>query len=230
MNKPYGRKTKKRVREILNINHREEALSQLMAIPDDQLVGHLFSHFYHQNELIKFRATVAMGDLGGRLAKNRIEKARIMLRRIMWNLNDESGGIGWGSPEAMGEILYQSPELAIEFKSILFSYLDPGGNFIEHEMLQRGVIWGVGTYLKKSPSDLTRQTEALLFGHLHSDDPIKRGYAIRALINAKHFDCALVPENIIKDNLIIPLFDEWDFEQTAIMDLALSCDGSKIYA
>lgn len=230
MKKPYGRKTKKLVGEILGLDHKDTALAKLENIPDEQLVGHLFSHFYHKDDLIKFRATAAMGFLGKRMARTRIEKVRIVLRRIMWNLNDESGGIGWGSPEAMGEILYHSPELALEFKSILFSYLDPGGNFIEHEMLQRGVVWGVGTYLETAPNDLTKQTEAFLFGHLHSDDPIKRGYAVRALINAKQFDCALVPENIIKDNLVIPIFDGWEFDPTPIMEMALSCDGSKIFA
>ena len=58
-----------------------------------------------------------MGALGSRMGQKNMEKARIVMRRIMWNLNDESGGIGWGSPEAMGEILCQSPELALEFKS-----------------------------------------------------------------------------------------------------------------
>ncbi len=92
-----------------------------------------------------------------------MEKARIVLRRIMWNLNDESGGIGWGSPEAMGEILGQSPELAREFNSILFSYLDPDGNYLEHEMLQRGVLWGIGTYLESNPQDLNKKQKSFIW-------------------------------------------------------------------
>lgn len=230
MNKPYGRKTKKIVGSILETTHRESAMAKLAEIPDDQLIGHLFSHFYHKNDLIRFRATAAMGELGSRLAVSRIEKARIMLRRIMWNLNDESGGIGWGSPEAMGEILYHSPELALEFKSILFSYLDQGGNYIEHEILQRGVIWGIGTFLEASPVDITPQTEGQLFSYLHSEDPVKRGYSVRALINAKRFDCAIVPESILQDNSIFLLFDGWNLVPTRIMDMALSCEGDKIYA
>lgn len=230
MNKPYGRQTKKRVGQILEDKRRETAMERLEQIPNEQLIGHLFSYFYHNNELIKFRATAAMGLLGARIAKNHMEKARVVLRRIMWNLNDESGGIGWGSPEAMGEILFHSPELAMEFKSILFSYLDPGGNFIEHEMLQRGVLWGIGTYFEASPNDLNANTEGLLFSYLHSQDSVKRGYAVRALINAKHFDCSLVPENIIKDDQTISIFDGWDFASSRIRDIAFSCEGNKIFA
>ena len=184
MTKPRGRQTKKKVNQILSNSQGSEALSLLELIPEEQLVGPLFSHFYAMDELIKFRSIIAMGELALRLSLKQMEKARILMRRIMWNLNDESGGIGWGSPEAMGQILYKSPALAMEFKSILFSYLDHRGNFIEHELLQRGVLWGIGTYLQASPRDLDDTTEGLIVAHLHSLDPIKRGYALRALINA----------------------------------------------
>jgi hypothetical protein len=228
MKRPYGRKIKKEVGKILSESNRDLALEMLTRIPDEQLVGHLFSHFYNKDELIKFRSITAMGFLGNRTAKKNLEKARIILRRIMWNLNDESGGIGWGSPEAMGEILCQSPEIALEFKSILFSYLDPGGNFIEHKMLQRGVVWGIGSYLESNPQDLNEQTKALLFGHLHSPDLIKQGYAIRALTNANSFHCSLVPENIITDNQHIDMYNGWNFVQTRISDIALACSNHKI--
>lgn len=230
MTKPYGRKTKKKVGRILQESNREIALEKLAKIPDDQLVGHLFSHFYHKDDLIKFRSITAMGVLGARMAQVKIEKARIVLRRIMWNLNDESGGIGWGSPEAMGEILCQSPELALEFKSILFSYLDPGGNYLEHEMLQRGILWGVGTYLESNPGDLNKKTKSIVSGYLHSLDPVKRAYAVRVLVNARCFDCSLVPENIIKDDHQIDIFTDWHFSTTSICYMALSCENHKIFA
>lgn len=227
MNKPYGRKTKKKVGRILQIPDRKKALGELEQIPDEQLVSHLFSYFYNGDELIKFRSISAMGLLGARVADKNMEKARVILRRMMWNLNDESGGIGWGSPEAMGEILCRKPELALEFKSILFSYLDPDGNFLEHEILQRGVLWGIGTYLECYPDDVTVKTEALLFAHLHSSDPVKRGYAARALVATSRFDCSIVPENLLTDHTVIDLFTGWDFTGTGIADIALSCANKK---
>ena len=45
MTKPYGRKTKKKVGEILLEPCRETAMEKLELIADEQLVGHLFSHF-----------------------------------------------------------------------------------------------------------------------------------------------------------------------------------------
>ncbi len=225
--KPYGRKVKKKVTSILGECKRTEALDRLKKIPDAQLTGHLFSHFYHMNELIKFRGVTAMGELALRISGTSMEKARIILRRLMWNLNDESGGIGWGSPEAMGEILSKSPELAGEFKSIMFSYLDTGGNHIEHEILQRGVLWGIGTYLEATPGDLTQTTLNRLYTHFNSPDPIKRGYAARALINAGHFNCQTIPDHIRSDTTFIDIYTGWNFVATRISDMAHACTIKK---
>jgi hypothetical protein len=219
MTNPRGRQTKKKVTQILSNSQGSEALSLLELIPEEQLVGPLFSHFYAMDELIKFRSIIAMGELALRLSLKQMEKARILMRRIMWNLNDESGGIGWGSPEAMGQILYKSPALAMEFKSILFSYLDHRGNFIEHELLQRGVLWGIGTYLKASPRDLDDTIEGLIVAHLHSLDPLKRGYALRALINADRLNPKSVPEHILTDSEQIDIFTGWNFVTSRICDM-----------
>ncbi|WP_320044934.1 DVU0298 family protein [uncultured Desulfobacter sp.] len=221
--KPYGRKVKKQVGEFLSLGSRSQALDSLAQIPDAQLTGHLFSFFYNKDELIKFRSVTAMGELVARIADNSLEKARIILRRIMWNLNDESGGIGWGSPEAMGEILSKSPALAQEFKTILFSYLDHRGNHIEHEMLQRGVLWGIGTYIGAAPDDLTDVTKEQLIAHLSSKDPVKCGYAVRALSNAHEFECMLLPDLIQADKTTIDIYTGWNFTSARISDLVPAC-------
>lgn len=230
MAKPYGRKTRKKVGKILREDTRTKAFSLLEKIPEEQLIGHLFSHFYDKDPLIKFRSISAMGELGKRLAGKQMEKARVLMRRIMWNLNDESGGIGWGSPEAMGEILSKTPGLALEFKSILFSYLDPRGNFLEHGALQQGVLWGIGTYLGAEPAEMNEITKALIFSYLHSFDPIKRGYAVRALANAGSLDCSLVPENILSDSENIDIFTDWEFVSTPISQMVQVCDTRIAFA
>lgn len=223
MKKAYGRTVRKEVTRILTQYPRSQALSLLEEIPDEQLVNHLFHHFYRGDELIKFRAVSAMGELGMRMASRKMERARILLRRIMWNLNDESGGIGWGSPEAMGEILGLSQELAMEYRSILFSYLEPGGTHIEHELLQRGVIWGIGTYLKAAPDSLGPTTEEMLYHYLTVADPVKRGYACRALIHAQAFDCTRIPDTLCTDTAPLDIYTGWNFVESRISDMAHAC-------
>jgi hypothetical protein len=99
-----------------------------------------------------------------------MESARVVMRRLMWNLNDESGGIGWGSPEAMGEITAGHGRLADEFAGILISYINPAGNFLEHELLQRGSLWGVGRLAHARPL-LARPAVPFLPAFFESPDP-----------------------------------------------------------
>ncbi len=105
-----------------------------------------------------------MGMVVSNLADHDIESARVVMRRLMWNLNDESGGIGWGSPEAMGEIMARHSRLAQEFASILVSYINPDKNYIEHEILQRGVLWGIGRLAYERP-EFVKDSEHFLSHH-----------------------------------------------------------------
>ncbi|MCF8091295.1 MAG: hypothetical protein K9K40_02415 [Desulfotignum sp.] len=223
MAKPHGRKTRQMVGEILKSQDRKQALDRLAQIPDMQLLGHLFSHFYTTNELIKFRSVTAMGLLGKRLAEGHMESARNLMRRLMWNLNDESGGIGWGCAEAMGEIMARSPALAKEYASIFFSLLDPEANYIDNPMLQNGVLWGIGTCVKAAPERMDSYMAGLIAFFLYSKDTVKKGYAVRALAWDGSPGKGHLTGNILADTKKIALYTGWHFEPVRICDLA--CAG-----
>jgi HEAT repeat protein len=111
-----------------------------------------------------------------------MEAARVVMRRFMWSLNDESGGIGWGAPEAMGEIMAGHDGLAQEYTHILVAYMREDGFFLELEMLQRGLMWGLGRLAQARPSLLrTKSAAAYLLPYLDSPDAVVRGLAARAL-------------------------------------------------
>ena len=153
------------------------ALAEIGHLPLRQVVNPLFSFFYTHDALLKWRAITAMGHAVNEMVlRNQKEAARVVMRRLIWNLNDESGGIGWGSPEAMGEIMARNKSMADEYHRILLSYMMPHGNYVEHEMLQRGVLWGVGRLAHVEPS-LIRPAIAYLIPFLTSADPFHRGLA-----------------------------------------------------
>jgi hypothetical protein len=122
-----GRKLKKKILELLGSNDLEKSLDEICQLPARQAVNPLFSFFYSTNELIKWRAITAMGAVVSRLAEQDMESARVVMRRLIWNLNDESGGIGWSSPEAMGEIMARHFRLAEEYAFLLVSYVNEQG-------------------------------------------------------------------------------------------------------
>ncbi len=155
---------------------------QLLALPARQAINSLFSALCSNEERTKWRAVRAFGLLVARLTgEDDIEFCRVIMRRLMWSLNDESGGIGWGAPEAMAEIIAQSDLLAEEYGHILVSYMRQDGNFLEHELLQQGLLWGIGRVAEVRPALLhSLKAEIYLLPYLEASDSVVRGRAVRA--------------------------------------------------
>jgi rubredoxin len=99
---------------------------------------------------------------------------------LIWNLNEESGGIGWGMAEAFGEILAVREELAVEYGSLLACYLLEPERTLDHEDLQRGVIWALGR-VKVFPKDTREEVVSALIKVLRQDNPTLRATAAWAL-------------------------------------------------
>lgn len=178
--KHRGRSLKKRLLDLLNQGHLDEALLEIGRLPPRQIINPLLSFIQSGNEKVKWGAVKATGQVVSRLAESDLEAARVIMRRLMWTLNDESGGIGWGSPEAMGEILAAHTGLAQEYAHMLLSYASEEGNYLELQGLQRGLLWGIGRLAEKRP-ELVRGAAASLLSHLESQDEVIRGLAARLM-------------------------------------------------
>ena len=127
---------------------------------------------------IRRRAGVALGIQVAKLAAEDMEAARHVVRRLMWSLNDESGSIGWGAPEALVDILVNHEGLAEEYAHILTSYMEGGGNELEHNLLQCSLLQGLAR-LGRSRRELLRERGACnpLPAYLASADATIRGLA-----------------------------------------------------
>jgi hypothetical protein len=178
--KDRGRSLKKKLFDLLSQGDLDKALVEIGRLPPRQIVNPLLSFIQSGNERVKWGAVKATGHVVSRLADTDLEAARVILRRLMWTLNDESGGIGWGSPEAMGEIKAIHRGLAQEYAHILISYARQDGNYLEHEGLQRGLLWGIGRLSQKRP-ELVKGAAAFLLPYLESQDEVIRGLAARIM-------------------------------------------------
>jgi hypothetical protein len=215
-----NRHLKKKFLALLRNEGFEKSLEEICLIPVRRVVNPLFSFFYHTDELVKWRAITAMGVVVARLAHEDFESARIVMRRLMWNLNDESGGIGWGSPEAMGEIMARHDRLAKEYACILVSYINEAGNFLEHEMLQRGVLWGLGR-LAHARSELVRDAAAYLPLFMRSKDAVHRGLAawVAGAIPSEMTESLL--KHLVTDEARINIFINMNLEERTVGQLAV---------
>jgi hypothetical protein len=213
------RELKTRVGHLLGQDDFENALETICQIPGRQAVNPLFSFFYSTQDQIRWHAVTAMGAVVGRLADSSMESARVVMRRLMWNLNDESGGIGWGSPEAMGEITAGHLSLANEFSGILVSYINPAGNFLEHEPLQRGSLWGVGRLAHARPV-LARPAAPFLPAFFESPDPYLRGTAVWAAGPILDNAIRQLVENRLSDDAPLRLYRRMRMTTTTVGKLA----------
>lgn len=215
-----NRHLKKKFLALLRNEEFEKSLEEICLIPVRRVVNPLFSFFYHTDELVKWRAITAMGVVVARLAHEDFESARIIMRRLMWNLNDESGGIGWGSPEAMGEIMARHDRLAKEYACILVSYINEAGNFLEHEMLQRGVLWGLGR-LAHARSELVRDAAAYLPLFMRSKDAVHRGLSawVAGAIPSEMTESLL--KHLVTDEARINIFINMNLVERTVGQLAV---------
>ena len=212
---------KKKVINLLKNPDIEPGLDELSMLPAVKVVNTLFSLLYDKDPVIKWHAVTAMGLIVAEIAGREMEAARVIIRRLMWNLNDESGGIGWGSAEALGEILAVNETLAPEYSGILLSYAREDGNFQEHLMMQRGVLWGIYRLSGNSPNLLKDVAPPYIMPYLNSPDTTVRSLAIliTGAINVRRAGSEL--KKLIDDNNHVLIYLDREFKEFTVKDLAL---------
>lgn len=213
MNDKQNRKNlKSEVASILNEGTRKRCRERLAAYPAKKIINPLFSFLYSTDEILKWRSISAMGMVTGDLFREKPESARVIMRRLIWNLNDESGGIGWGSPESMGEIMAGSKELAEEYNRILLSYVREDGNYLEYEMLQRGALWGIARLGGARPEYL-QGLESLFLPYMKTSDPVLKLLAARCAVLAGVRDKNWFPESLKSETRELTIYTTWNFQK-----------------
>ncbi|MDE5878948.1 MAG: HEAT repeat domain-containing protein [Desulfovibrio sp.] len=145
-------------------------------------VGPLFS-FLLLGPLTMHRAAAALGATVARLAETEPEAARNVIRRFMWHMNEDSGNIGWGIPDAFAECLAASEPLAESYHRILISYIMDLGhadNYCDNDILRRSCYWAVGRLGEVRP-EMCAGARPWLRKGLEDVDSICRGMAAWAL-------------------------------------------------
>ena len=215
----YSKEFKEEVLALLGSRDLDQAVAALQRYPHRQVVNPLFSFILSTDPEIKWAAVTAMGAVVGDLADQDREAARVMVRRLMWQLNDESGGIGWGCPESIGEISACHDGLAREYAHVLISYIDEKSNFLEHEPLQRGAVWAIGRVAQVRARRVGSAARHLA-AFLESPDAALRGHAVWALGLLAHRDSVPRLDALAADGAELTLFRNRRIETTAVAHLA----------
>lgn len=153
------------------------------------------------------------------MADEDMEAARVVMRRFMWMLNDESGGIGWGVPEAMGEVVASHGRLGKEFANILVSYVCVDRNYLEYEPLQRGALWAIGR-VAEAKKELVKEAGPCVVQNLWSLDAPIRGLAVWVVGLLGLTDVEAESESLLADDREIPLFVNEELTFPTVSSLA----------
>jgi hypothetical protein len=161
---------------------------------------------------VRWRSIEAFGDVAVFYAQENMEKVRLVLRNLFWLMNDESGGLGWNAPEAIGQILFRLPSLIDEYGRILSS-------FIHEEPFERGTHWALSRIAALNPPIFEHIIPDLIEA-LEDDDECIRGLAAHTL-SVLHPD-ALSEHKIHQDGTSIQLYDieAGNFFKTTVCALA----------
>jgi hypothetical protein len=104
---------------------------------------YLSARLYSEDADIKWRAVRALAALAADPTLLTEQKLAERLRRYFWSLNDESGAVPFGVPEAIGEILARRPSLREALLPLICSMTHEEG-VSQSGAIESGVIWAIG--------------------------------------------------------------------------------------
>lgn len=214
------RQIKKQLAEIIRADDFDQIWQTVNEWPVRFTISPLLSLIYQVDEVVKYRAVVLLGRVMNKLAAEDMEAARVVMRRILWSLNEESGGIGWGMPEALGEIMAMNRPLAEEYGHMLVAYMREEC-YLELPVLQRGLMWGIGRLAGVYPQKIL---DFLGDGHmqmyLESPDLEVVGLAIRNFGILKTPEAAHWIRKFVHAEQEIRIFEDGVFVDTTVGKLA----------
>lgn len=133
----------------------------------------LQSLLFDADALVRWRAVEALGRVAAGRARGGLEPVRELLRRTLWLMNDESGGVLWQGAEVLGAVLANVPALCGEFFEILTS-------FLEEDPFRAGTRWALWRVAAVRPETVAA-VAVRLAPSLADADPAVRGHAALAL-------------------------------------------------
>ncbi len=185
------------VRDLLQRRDFEPLKSWVAA--NRRALATLYSLTFEADALIKWRAIEAVGIAARVKADQDLEKVRDFIRRCIWLMNDESGGLGWHSPEVIGEILVNVPELIPEYGGLLPHYF-------HEEPFEAGAVLALSRVGRFAPSLIEENADALL-ALAGAPKASIRYHAVKALQTIDTVLPEEVTEQLASDSASAPVYD-----------------------
>ncbi len=179
-----------------------------------KIISILISLSYNKKSYISWRAIEAIGFITKKISMTNPDTVSNISGRLLWMIRDESGGIGWSSPEILGEIVRNNPKLCADIAPVIAS-------FHEEKMLTAGVLWAMGR-IGIINTETVEYAVPILLPYIEDSDKVIRGYAAWALGEMGALEAVNKLEKLKKDNSRIIFYENGDLKEKTIGEIAIN--------
>ncbi len=157
-----------------------------LAFQSRKILSVLIRLAYEKETLTGWRAINAIGKVASVFVRSNYDFLRETIRKLLWSLSDESGGIGWAAPEILGEIVSADPEKLSDIIPLITEVY-----YIEEKVFRPGVLYALKRIAETNPGSVVPYQNVVMDG-LGDQEPLARLYALNLvdLLNAY-----ILPEN-----------------------------------
>ncbi|MFQ3574160.1 MAG: DVU0298 family protein [Thermodesulfovibrionales bacterium] len=163
-----SREMKSTLERLLNDMNYDEIAK--MAAENSTVISKLISMSYDKESLLTWRAIDSLKEISRVLTPIDIGLMRNIVRKLLWSITDESGGIGWSACEMLGSIVSAYPEQYSDIIPIIWS-------FREEEIFRAGSLWAMAQIAMVDPS-VSDMVCGDLMAMFNDKDSTVRGYAV----------------------------------------------------
>jgi hypothetical protein len=213
------RDLRKKLFSALEANALPEIL--IMAKENHQVLSQLVRLAYDKETLVGWRAIKAIGSIARELVQAEYPLLRELVRKLLWSLSDESGGIGWSAPEIIGEIVNAD---TVRFRDVVPLIAEVYS--IEEKVFRPGVVYALYRISQADPAVVSPHVD-LAMKALGDQDPLVRVYALKllrelqnVLTNEKKNAFLAVRNKMSHDMAEVWIFEQDAFKNVMVADLA----------
>ncbi len=186
-----------------------------LGLENPRTISILFNLSYDKDSLITWRAIEAMGEVVHAIAERSREDAREVMKRLLWSITEESGGLGWSSIEMIAEVIVRSPGVFSDVALLIPEYFD-------EPIFRESVLYALWRIGKERPELLEKNAvEAVLKEALESENPTIKGLALLIIrdcsekLGLKGLDKSISND----DNRKIRIYNDGNFEYLTIKEI-----------
>jgi len=94
------------------------------------------------------------------------------VRKLLWSLSDESGGIGWSAPELLGEIVSVDPKRFSDIVPLIAQVYE-----VEEEVFRPGVVYALARIAEAAPEQVAVYQKIVIMS-LAGKNPLVKIYGL----------------------------------------------------